>query len=240
MVQLSDIDVNKIRELCKQYDTEVGDDWVFEIGEKVRARGYLIKDEFLSIVRWKSPRPIGFAMKNSEEKIKQVTGAAFKLNSEELKIEKLLELEGVGVPMASSILTIIYPEKYAVIDIRAWATLVELGIFNSKKNYFNTQDWLDYLGVMRKKAEECGVTPRMVDKAFYMMDKISSLKLNTRTPIASSYLIYFSFNSFTLKIFQAALSIPFSTLPAIDRQLSASSVSKHSDGMTSLPLIRIG
>jgi len=75
--------------------------------------------------------------------------------------------------MASSILTIHYPEKYGVIDIRDWHTLYNLRLVEYKKDVFNVKDWLLYLKIIRDLGKKYGVTQREIDKAIFMYDKIN-------------------------------------------------------------------
>ena len=49
-------------------------------------------------------------------------------------------LHRVGIPVASAILALAKPDKYAVIDFRGWRQ-----IFARKKNSFSTRDYLTYL-----------------------------------------------------------------------------------------------
>lgn len=144
-----------------------------KIGKNIKDRGYLKKDELLEIVRWKSARAIRKAEANSGEVIEKITKFAFEIDNEEVKIRVLTSLNGVFVPMASSILTIPYPKKYGVIDIRAWHALYNLGLVNYKKDVFNVKDWMLYLKIIRELGKKYGISPRDIDKALYMHDKIN-------------------------------------------------------------------
>ena len=166
-----------IKELIDKYNeisyTEREGRLFGEIGKDIRNRGYLKKEEFLEVVRWKSVRAIRKAEANSEEVIEKITKFAFEIDNEEVKIMVLTSLNGVSIPMASSILTVSYPEKYGVIDIRGWHTLYNLGLMEYKKDVFNFKDWLLYLKIIRELSKEYGVSPREIDKAIFMFDKIN-------------------------------------------------------------------
>lgn len=144
-----------------------------EIGKNIKDRKYLKKDEFLEIVKWKAARAIRKAEANSEEVIEKITKFAFEIDNEEVKIMVLTSLNGVSIPMASSILTIPFPEKYGIIDIRGWHTLYNLGLVEYKKDVFNVKDWLIYLKIIRELGKEYNLSPRDVDKAIFMYDKIN-------------------------------------------------------------------
>jgi hypothetical protein len=135
-------------------------------GKNIRDKGYLNRDEFLMITHWKSPRSIRKVELNSNEVIKEITKLVFKTNNEEVKIRILNSLDGIGIPIASAILTIPYPEKYGIIDVRAWQTL-----FDYSKKSFNIKDWLSYLDKIREWGNKFDLSPRDIDKALFMYDQ---------------------------------------------------------------------
>lgn len=167
----------EVRDLIEKYNevsyTEREGRLFGEIGKSIRNRGHLKKEELLEIVRWKSARVIRKAEANSEDLVEKITKFAFETDNEEVKMGVLVSLSGVSIPMASSILTIPYPEKYGVIDIRGWHTLYNLGLVGYKKDVFNVKDWLLYLKVIRGLGEKYDVSPREIDKAIFMYDKMN-------------------------------------------------------------------
>jgi hypothetical protein len=90
----------------------------------VKKRGYLLKAELIKISKWKSPRAIHLIKSNSEKSINKLTQEAFSTRSEKNNLELLTKLKGVSVPMASSILTLLNPKRYGVIDIRVLASAI--------------------------------------------------------------------------------------------------------------------
>ena len=116
------------------------------------------------ICMWKSARQKQRYIKNKDS-VEQKTKQAFSEMDEEQRMEILCQLSGVSVPMASALLTIVYPEKYAVIDIRCLETLEKMGCDIGKYPFPNT--WLKYLDIMRKWAKENSVTPRELDMALF-------------------------------------------------------------------------
>ena len=91
---------------------------LFHRMEKAKIRGYLTKDEFLEVCIWKSPRPKRHYLSNSEASIKEISGEVFSSNSDEVKIGLLTTLKGVGIPVASAILTLLDPKNYVVLDLQ--------------------------------------------------------------------------------------------------------------------------
>lgn len=170
------------KSLAQDYDSQVHDETPFEtIGPAIAGRGYMTKDEFLKMVRWKSARALPLAKHNSHQMVETVSRRVFAASTDDSKVEILCELSGVGVRMASAILTIVYPQLYGVVDVRAWRALSDLGLIdeekaNRNKSYFSTNDFVLYLHVIRRLAVENGISPREIDKALWKFDEGSGCK----------------------------------------------------------------
>ena len=98
--------------------------------------------------------------------IKKMTKEAIELpkaDKAKESVEKLNELHGADVRVASAILTAYDPSRFAVIDWKAWKALYD----REKKEEFAPEDYVKYLQDVRKLAEECGMTPRKVDLALW-------------------------------------------------------------------------
>jgi hypothetical protein len=141
---------------------------MLQLGQ-ARKRGYLTKREFLAACRWKSPRAIHLYAQNSPSKIKKESAIAFATKSEQRKLKALMTLKGVGVPMASAILTLTNPRRYGVIDIRVWQLLFDLGSVQTKPRGvgFNFKNWYEFLITLRSYARELGVTVRCVEHSLF-------------------------------------------------------------------------
>ena len=161
--------ITEIKKYVRQYDPEK---YLFEdIGPRVKERGYFKFSEFYEICMWKSVRPKKKYLKNKNS-IEKMSGEAFLEKDDVKQIKILCKLNGVGVPIASALLTVVYPEKYAVIDIRCLKILKSnnevIGAYPSFKN------WKKYLEIMRRWSKENDVTPRQLDMALYAMHKEKS------------------------------------------------------------------
>jgi hypothetical protein len=137
------------------------------IHKRAQKNQYMTMDDFLEVVRWKSPRAIRSAEKNSPDIVEKITKMAFELKDEEGKIKILTTLDGVSIPMASSILTVWSPKEYGVIDIRAWYSLYKMELVPVNKSTFGIADWIKYLGIIREKAKEAKCTSREIDAKLY-------------------------------------------------------------------------
>jgi hypothetical protein len=158
-------------------------------------RGFLLKKEFVSIGRWKSRRQIHNYEANSEEIVNEVTSQVLKEESETKRIRALTEgtLRGVKIPVASAILTIVYPNEYCIIDYRAWRALrwLQSGsknqlTFNSYKEYSDFLDSLDdymslkaylrFLKQLRLITAKHNRTPRQLEMALWKFDQMRGMK----------------------------------------------------------------
>jgi len=76
-----------------------GDEDIERRLEDARLKGYLEREEFLALCRWKSPRSQPRCKRNRTKFVREVTRASLSAEDEELKIRVLLLLGGsVGRP----------------------------------------------------------------------------------------------------------------------------------------------
>jgi thermostable 8-oxoguanine DNA glycosylase len=110
-----------------------------------------------------------------------VTAAAFRIDIPdfdyelELQIGILTCLRGVGVPVATAILALVFPEKYAVIDFRGWRQ-----VFGENKTTFSIGDYKRYLAKLRPLAAELDWSVQEVDLAIWELDLKKSIESSTR------------------------------------------------------------
>ena len=104
----------------------------------------------------------------------EVTGAAFRVANEhfdvELKqrVEILRRLPGVGISVASSFLSLVEPDRYGVIDYRAWRCA-----FPEQRQpaEFGVRHYQRYMEFINARAAELGWQPQEVDLAIWAYDK---------------------------------------------------------------------
>ncbi len=138
---------------------------------------YLTSDEFDKILKWKLRSQYGrqkeIRKANTEETIKTITRTAFSITHSdpeyeiELKLGILSLLKGVGIPVASAILALNFPERYTVIDYRVWRQ-----VFDEVKNYFSLHDYKKYLKEVQRLAEELNWSVQEVDMAIWEYDRV--------------------------------------------------------------------
>jgi hypothetical protein len=154
------LDSSEIDQLVQRYGP-AQDDIAFTAGRHIAA-GHYDKDALKSIVKWKSARRATLVDDNTDSDIAVALQFAATPNTPEaMAVAVLTTLHGVGIPMASAILTAINPERYTVLDFRA---LQSLGV----------EQWPDsigfyvaYLNACRDLAQRHGKTLRNLDRALW-------------------------------------------------------------------------
>jgi len=136
------------------------------VGTAVRNRGHYTRDEFVEVCAWKTPRSRPRVMANSEAAVLDATSRALHATDETVRIGALLELHGVGVPTASTLLYAAFPADYPILDVRA---LESLGV--KARSGYPITFWLGYLDACRRLARESGVSLRTLDKALWQRSK---------------------------------------------------------------------
>ena len=144
--------------------------------KKERPDFFLTSADLEKILDWKLRDQIGrqrkIREKNTDEIVEKITKTAFAIvhpNNEietEFKISILTTLKGVGIPVASSILTLSYPNKYAVIDFRNWRQL-----YGVKKNSYSLKEYLKYLKDVKEMAKSKNVNPQDIDIYLWVKDR---------------------------------------------------------------------
>lgn len=141
---------------------------------------FLTAAEFEEILKWKLRRQYGrqraLRAGNTDEVIRAVTSLALTITHNdkdyelELRVGILWALRGVGVPVASAVLALVYPDDYAVIDFRSWRQ-----IFSKDKERtsfsFSISNYKQYMQEIRRLSQELGWTPQEVDLAIWQYDK---------------------------------------------------------------------
>jgi len=135
-----------------------------------RARRYLTREELEKVCRWKSARAIHLINRNSVGRVRTATRRALTTRSERRRLEALRTLDGVSVPMASAILTLLNPRRYGVIDIRVWQLLHALGEVTKKSSGvgFNFNHWYQFLMKLRYFAKQLGVNARDIERSLFL------------------------------------------------------------------------
>ena len=131
------------------------------------AAGDFNRENLNVIVRWKMEgahltRVMSYVDQNTETDIAHALSSAITAGTEREAIEVLDRLHGVGVPVASAIMTTIDPVRYTIIDIYA---LRSLGISDAPTN--SVDYYLTYLRKCRELAQQLKIPLRTLDHALW-------------------------------------------------------------------------
>ena len=143
---------------------------VIKIRENVEGRkkpetpgGYLTKTELMKMGDWKRaslPRQMD---DNPVGHVEKITAEVFSLDDDWEKLEKLIDIDGVGQPVASTILHLYDPERYPIFDVHALCSIR----IKKKEVEYDEPFWKKYVKFCREKAECHGVCMRTLDRALY-------------------------------------------------------------------------
>jgi hypothetical protein len=136
------------------------------VGAAARTRGYYTREEFVEACAWKTARSRPKVASNTEAAVVEATSKAFAVSDEATRMNALLELEGVGVPTASTLLYVAFPDDYPILDVRA---LESLGV--KPRSQYPVSFWLQYLTACRELARRRDVSIRTLDKALWQYSK---------------------------------------------------------------------
>lgn len=105
--------------------------------------------------------------------VKIVTRAAFEVCLRDdpktelvVRVGILSSLPGIGIGIASAILALVEPQRYAIIDWRGWRQA-----FGVDKRSFTPRDYHTYMVEVRRLAEELGWEPQVVDWCLWNLDQ---------------------------------------------------------------------
>lgn len=169
-----DLDSETIREKAEEYRTEAEideeDEKLDSFPAKFRERS-IEWDDYLWIITWKSGgRTRPYFERNDREYVDHILELVFQNIPASWKIRHLSTLTGVKVPTASTFLTFIDPERYTVMDYRAWSVLHVCGILREPPvGEYDAVDYTEYLRACRRVADDRDVDLRTLDRALFMM-----------------------------------------------------------------------
>jgi hypothetical protein len=124
----------------------------FEAGEAIRNGDYSLAN-LEAIVRWKSERLVQYVIANSTTNIQRAleVAAAPEVSTAEA-LTALLALKGIDIPLATSILEAIYPDKYIELEM---GDLEALGHTRQDVRFYE-----EYLNFCRRLVEQGFVKPQ--------------------------------------------------------------------------------
>ena len=175
------IDKNFVIDWHPRYDEiGIGDDYIEykdllqEVSKDI-SQGFISELTFSKILEWKSPRVKGKIRKDDFEYYNE--GIKHVLKSPECeKLQILEDLQGIGVPVASTILNFIYPDKFPIMDVRVTEVLCDFGYLKVKSR--SPKNYIKFREVILTIVQESDCSMRELDRALFAYHK---LKLKPKT-----------------------------------------------------------
>ncbi|PWK74266.1 hypothetical protein LX99_04068 [Mucilaginibacter oryzae] len=143
--------------------------------QAIRIPFYLNLSELEKILTWKLRgqynRQQTLRTLNTNHNIETITKAAFLVKHEKpeheifLRTKLLCTIPGVEIPVASAILTLCFPNQYAVIDSRNWKALFG----KSDKSCYSINEYIYYLSIIKILAKHYQVSTQQVDIALWSL-----------------------------------------------------------------------
>ncbi|MGB2841059.1 MAG: hypothetical protein WBC40_01055 [Halobacteriota archaeon] len=147
------------------------------VGPKFRDEGHLLAADFFCIVIWKANRVkskiatkmLKHGYENLDAAAKALTSGLAQQTSAKDRLRYLFEEWKFGLPMASAILTILYPDEFTLYDVRVCDMLDG---FHNLKNRVNFENlWHDYQTFKRAVEKSAPIDLSLRDKDRYLWGK---------------------------------------------------------------------
>jgi len=177
---------NRLKLSAKYYDL---DDYLFRCATaRFAKQNTLNAFDFYAIVTWKSNRStskVKDGLKKANLTPRTLMAKVSACASDRDRMMELDKVTGIGVPIASAILTVCYPKRFTILDYRAWGALLLLHFKKTKKDKpmpNNIDDYFSiYLPACQVMAKKHKMTLRELDKAMWGLSKHNSIiKLTKR------------------------------------------------------------
>ena len=149
---------------------------VEKVSKDISSHGTISKPTFYVIINWKSARTKGKLRSEYTyyaDAIRKVLAAP-----EHKKLPILVELDGVGVPVGSTILHFIYPLIFPIMDVRVTDVLYDFGYLKAKIKSIN--NYSKYHKVILDINAQSKCSLREIDRALFAYDKKINQHLDSR------------------------------------------------------------
>lgn len=165
-------DPQEVRRLVARYGIE---GYLFgTVSSDFAESGTLSPYDFFAIIIWKANRTkrkiirgLTRVDRTVDALMREVSTAATLAE----KVSTLLQVPGIGLAMASAILTVCYPDQFTVLDYRAWDTLRSNEVPELPFRYpITTTEYLQYCAACRDLAQQLDLSLREMDRVLWAKD----------------------------------------------------------------------
>lgn len=177
---------DRVQQFLKEFDFDTDRDW--RETEDLKAAIAIHRDErpgegltrtlFERVLSWKlrsqRQRVAAHLDKLTDQLVEELTGTAFRVRHPEqsvldrVRVEVLIALPGVGLGVASALLTLYYPNQYGIIDFRAWDEVNERDPSQAPiTRVFTVGHLFEYLTKIRAYSAKHAIPTQKVDFALW-------------------------------------------------------------------------
>jgi len=151
---------------------------------KFHKDGELTPSDFFAIVFWKrKPSGVKIASEWSGPSIEEITKEFYNAKTREEKLDKLRSIKGVGIAIASAILSVCYPEEFTILDYRALNSLwkkeeqkCSISNLPKKAEKFKYSDYFNYVDICKEVWKSHSSSLREFDRSLWAMDWLEGEK----------------------------------------------------------------
>lgn len=169
---MSELTIDELRRLADLYDLE---GYLFEtVSARFAEAGTLAPYDFFAIVVWKSNRSktrVKEGLRQARKTVERLMAEVARAPTPEARVQTLTAIGGIGLPIASAILAVCYPEEFTVLDTRAWNALVQASVDGLPGCWPRTAaHYVQYCRACRDFARAMGLSLRELDQALWAKD----------------------------------------------------------------------
>jgi hypothetical protein len=156
----------------------------YEVGPRFRVEGSLDAFDLFSIIIWKANRAktkIAHGLltyfPDLDSAARSLTGALHDAADHEERLLVLLGRQGFGLPMATAVLTVLYPDDFTVYDVRVCE---QLGSFSTLGRQRASGIWPEYLKYRRAVLDANPMSLSLRDADRYLWARSAAAELEQR------------------------------------------------------------
>lgn len=143
---------------------------VNKVHEEISQTGTVSQETFTATINWKSQRAKRKIDIDDFELYQTAITFTFDL-PDELKLSLLCGLDGIGLPVGSTILHFMHPDIFPIIDYRVIQVLYDAGLLSSQT--ISKKTYRKYKVVIEEIVKQTGCNIRTIDRALFAYHKVN-------------------------------------------------------------------
>ena len=188
MIRKFDLDNDKL-----EFDYNYNNIETAFLNKKINNNAAINIEDIRRIVLWKLDRIINIPDEVIDDLKKFANKKSLDIKDSKTQevIEKLLSCDGVGFPMASTILKFIRPDVFPIIDIRSYRVIFGVKLYSSQ---YSLDKYINYIGEVYKIRDRLNIDLPLIDQQLYCFDKEFTYSF---VPLNSPHITCIFYNSHT-------------------------------------------